>query len=214
VDDGEDWRIRAYTKCPVYDRALSKFYTSGEFKDKEVQTQPVRDAVAAISPALNTSLANWWNVFDAFNVQRTYGVGDPMPPIDDSTYQQVRPWGLPGAHAGGTRHPARHGNWEPKACGHGHPSIAQVIDVANWLETAKMRSNITQNMLGGALLADILVRMDNANKAVSDGKPVSKVLTSPQSSRSDMMRATSCTLIPRVRSLMASWLAPRSTTSC
>jgi hypothetical protein len=48
-----------------------------------------------------------------------------------------------------------------------------VVDLANWLETAKMRSNITQNMLGGALLADVLVRMDNAAKAVAANKAVS-----------------------------------------
>lgn len=135
VDDAEDWRIRAYTKCPAYDRALSRWFGSEDFLAKEAKSKPVRDAVAAASPELNTSLANWWNVFDSFNVYRAYGVGDAMPALDEATYQQV-------------------------------------VDLANWLETAKMRSNITQNMLGGALLADVLVRMENAAKAVAANKAV------------------------------------------
>jgi hypothetical protein len=31
-------------------------------------------AAAAAAACLQTSLANWWNVYDAFNVWRTYGV--------------------------------------------------------------------------------------------------------------------------------------------
>ena len=31
-----------------------------------------------------------WDVFDSFNVWRTYGVGNPMPPMDNATFAQVR----------------------------------------------------------------------------------------------------------------------------
>jgi hypothetical protein len=78
VDDAEDWRIRAYTKCPAYDRALSRWFGSEDFLAKEAQSKPVRDAVAAASPELNTSLANWWNVFDVSCCAVLAAAGPPL----------------------------------------------------------------------------------------------------------------------------------------
>ena len=46
--------------------------------------------VQALLPSPNTSLQNWWNVYDQFNVWRTYGVGDPMPAIDNATFVQIQ----------------------------------------------------------------------------------------------------------------------------
>ena len=46
--------------------------------------------VQSLLPAGNTSLANWWNVYDQFNVWRTYGVGDPMPDLDNATFTKVQ----------------------------------------------------------------------------------------------------------------------------
>jgi hypothetical protein len=49
-------------------------YSSAEFADKEAATAAMRAAVGALPdyPAgLDTTLANWWNVFDAFNVARS-----------------------------------------------------------------------------------------------------------------------------------------------
>lgn len=50
--------------------------------------------------------------------------------------------------------------------------MLQVIDLAMWLETAKMRSNITGNLLGGALLGDIMSRMTSAVEASNAGSQV------------------------------------------
>ena len=46
--------------------------------------------VQSLLPAGNTSLANWWNIYDGYNVWRTYGVGDPMPAINNATFAQVQ----------------------------------------------------------------------------------------------------------------------------
>jgi hypothetical protein len=51
--------------------------------------QALRQKISNVAPQLNTSLANWWNVYDAFNVWRTYRVGDIMPDLDNATYAQV-----------------------------------------------------------------------------------------------------------------------------
>jgi hypothetical protein len=51
--------------------------------------QGLRQQISDEAPQLNTSLANWWNVYDAFNVWRTYRVGDVMPDLDNATYGQV-----------------------------------------------------------------------------------------------------------------------------
>lgn len=42
-----------------------------------------------LAPQLNTSLATWWDVYDSFNVWRTYGVGNPMPHMDNATFSEV-----------------------------------------------------------------------------------------------------------------------------
>jgi hypothetical protein len=44
--------------------------------------------------------------------------------------------------------------------------------VAHWLETSKMRSSLAGNLLGGALLGDILQRLQAAQQAVSGGGEV------------------------------------------
>lgn len=41
-----------------------------------------------------------------------------------------------------------------------------------WLETGKMRSNMTSDLLGGALLGDMLLRIGDAAKAYDAGFPV------------------------------------------
>lgn len=50
--------------------------------------------------------------------------------------------------------------------------ILQTVDLAMWLETSKMRPNLTGNLLGGGLLADMLTRMSAAQQAVSRGSQV------------------------------------------
>jgi hypothetical protein len=161
VQDGEDYLIRGYTKCPAYARRLDRWFGSPEFKAKvyrasflrrgaaggsvhrlhnhrhnhtqppphhtthtpkkqqEDETRALRAAVAAASPpSLNASLASWWNAYDAFNVWRGSGVGDPMPDVSDDQFNQIQA-------------------------------------LAYWLELAKMRSALAGNLLGGALLRDV-----------------------------------------------------------
>lgn len=90
TEDGQDWRIRAYTKCPAYSRDLETWFSSPEFREKEAETLPLRTQIQTlVGPSLNVSLANWWNVYDNFNVWRTYQVGDAMPPVDDNVYAGV-----------------------------------------------------------------------------------------------------------------------------
>lgn len=126
--------IRGYTACPAYDNRLLEWYNSPEFQEKEAESQAFRDAVATqaatIGVKLNTSLTEWWNVFDGFNVYRTYNVGNEMPPVDNETF-------------------------------------AEMQELAYWLETSKMRSNLTGNLLGGALLADLLEFLDRAVTVIS-----------------------------------------------
>ncbi|GAX74513.1 hypothetical protein CEUSTIGMA_g1962.t1 [Chlamydomonas eustigma] len=91
--DSNDDTIRAYTKCPTYDNILSNWYNSTEFLNKSAATQSFRNNIAvqlanfsAAAAAINTSLINWFNVFDAFNVWRTFGLGNPLPDISAADY--------------------------------------------------------------------------------------------------------------------------------
>lgn len=99
AEDGQDWRIRSYTKCPAYNDALERWFTSAEFKRKETETQALRDKVQQVLVGggilnMNVSLATWWNIYDRFNVWKTYKIGDAMPDIDDSLYEQVVELGM------------------------------------------------------------------------------------------------------------------------
>ena len=60
---------------------------------QEDETRALRDSIAASAPSLNTSLAAWWNVYDAFNVWRNSGVGDQMPEITSDQFNQVQALG-------------------------------------------------------------------------------------------------------------------------
>ncbi|GFR50752.1 hypothetical protein Agub_g13018 [Astrephomene gubernaculifera] len=76
-----------------------------------------------------------WNVYDAINVYRTYGVGSPTPTFNDTMF-------------------------------------AKIQQLAYWLETAKMRSNLTSNLLGGVPLADLAAYLQAAAAAAAAGSPV------------------------------------------
>jgi len=89
VSEGQDVAIRAYNKCPAYDRKLARWFASDEFQQKEAETEAVRARVAELAPGLNTSLAQFWNVYDSFNVWRTYRVGEPMPELPADLYQSI-----------------------------------------------------------------------------------------------------------------------------
>lgn len=89
TSDVEDFKIRGYTKCPTYQKRLQHWYASEEFVAKAAATEQLRNEVQAAAPQLNTSLSNWWNVYDAFNVWKTYGVGDQMQPLSNVTYTKV-----------------------------------------------------------------------------------------------------------------------------
>lgn len=51
-------------------------------------------------------------------------------------------------------------------------SPLQTVELAMWLETSKMWPNLTSNLLGGGLLADILGRLDAAQQAVAEDSQV------------------------------------------
>lgn len=105
-EDGDGALVRGYSACPAYDARLLTWYNSSEFAQKEADTAALRAQVAAAGPpGLDTSLRNWWNVYDSWNVYRTYGVGDPMPDISDDLFAQIQqvggagrggPWARPG----------------------------------------------------------------------------------------------------------------------
>lgn len=139
VAESQDWLIRGYTRCPAYEKRLQTWFTSEEFKTKESDSAGLRAAVAAADPSLNTSLANWWNVYDAYNVWRTYGVGGARPDIDNATY-------------------------------------AEMVSLAQWLETSKMRSSLAGNLLGGALLGRLMQALDAAAGAHVNGSTYYKLL--------------------------------------
>ncbi|TFJ86908.1 hypothetical protein NSK_001996 [Nannochloropsis salina CCMP1776] len=127
TEEGQDWRIRAYTKCPTYDRDLERWFQSPEFRAKEAESLSLRTWVQALAgPAVNVSLAEWWNVYDRFQVRQASVDRDEVPQVlDDETYEGM-------------------------------------VALAMWLETAKMRSSLVQNRVGGGLLADVLGRMEQA----------------------------------------------------
>mmetsp|Transcript_22540 Transcript_22540/g.67104 ORF Transcript_22540/g.67104 Transcript_22540/m.67104 type:complete len:583 (-) Transcript_22540:1111-2859(-) len=96
VDD-EDAIIRTYIKCPKYNQVLQSWYASAEFQAMEAESAQLRDRVnAAIQGCdngcrqnLDTSLLNWYNVWDAFNTRRNFGSGPEVPVISDEDYQEM-----------------------------------------------------------------------------------------------------------------------------
>lgn len=60
VSDSEDWRIRGYSKCPAYQKRLTAWLNSDAFKQKEQDTQQLRQQIQDLAPQLNTSLAMWY----------------------------------------------------------------------------------------------------------------------------------------------------------
>lgn len=134
VAEHEDWRIRGYTRCPAYERRLADWLLhSPEFAQKSKESAALRERVGKLVPHLNNSLANWWNVYDALNVWRTYGVGEPTPPLDNATF-------------------------------------ADVVELAYWLETRKMAPALAGNLLGGAIVGDLLGRLEAAERGSSGGQ--------------------------------------------
>lgn len=45
ISDSEDWRIRGYAKCPAYQQRLSAWLRSDDFKQKEQESQALREQV-------------------------------------------------------------------------------------------------------------------------------------------------------------------------
>ena len=51
----------------------------------------------SIKPGLDVKLQDFWNVYDAWNVYVSYGVGEPMPTVNETIYNEVGGGG-PGYH--------------------------------------------------------------------------------------------------------------------
>eukprot|EP00198_Chlamydomonas_reinhardtii_P012622 XP_001701959.1 predicted protein [Chlamydomonas reinhardtii] len=82
-----------FGECPAYQDALEGWFGSAEFQSQANASAGLRAQVAARWPGTDTSLENWWNVYDAINVYRSYGLGAPTPnftdiftPIQDLAY--------------------------------------------------------------------------------------------------------------------------------
>lgn len=66
-------------KCPTFNQRLMAWYNSAEFLAKSEESRPLRAYIASIVPGygafatLDTSLENFWNVYDMFSVWRSYG---------------------------------------------------------------------------------------------------------------------------------------------
>eukprot|EP00201_Polytomella_parva_P024576 CAMPEP_0175044856 /NCGR_PEP_ID=MMETSP0052_2-20121109/4064_1 /TAXON_ID=51329 ORGANISM="Polytomella parva, Strain SAG 63-3" /NCGR_SAMPLE_ID=MMETSP0052_2 /ASSEMBLY_ACC=CAM_ASM_000194 /LENGTH=395 /DNA_ID=CAMNT_0016308251 /DNA_START=318 /DNA_END=1505 /DNA_ORIENTATION=+ len=91
TNDTNDALVRAYTKCPAYDNILLNWYNSSQFKNMSTQSATLRSTIQnSYLLGYDTSLQNWWNIFDAFNTFMTYGVGDPVPILPTVIYNQVQ----------------------------------------------------------------------------------------------------------------------------
>lgn len=93
--DTNDVTTRAYSSCNSFNKILSSWYLSPEFNSKANETATFRNTIlqAYINSnmtAIDTSLINWYNVWDAFNVYRSYGVGDPVPNITSTQFSQMQ----------------------------------------------------------------------------------------------------------------------------
>ncbi|KAJ9532610.1 hypothetical protein QJQ45_010698 [Haematococcus lacustris] len=133
--DRDDRLIRTYNKCPAYDARLMAWFDSPQFQAKARDTAALRAGFQALAPGLDCSLENWWNVYDAWNVWQTFGIGDPLPALNTSMFSQL-------------------------------------VQLATWGEISKMSSNLTSNLLGGPLLADMLAYMDTTASAALSGTQV------------------------------------------
>lgn len=88
VEATEDYKLRSFEYCPAYKRVLDQWYDSEEFKTKEKDTEEFRENIHKLAPELNVSLRNWHDVRRAFFLSN-FGVGDPMPKVDNGTYAKV-----------------------------------------------------------------------------------------------------------------------------
>jgi len=92
--DEDDVLVRAYSKCPLYLLRLLAWYSSPEFDAVHISSAPLRALVAQLPgwPAgvsNDTSLVNWYNIYDAFSVSRS-GYGDPMPTVNTTVWAQMK----------------------------------------------------------------------------------------------------------------------------
>jgi hypothetical protein len=114
-----------------------------------------------------------------------------MPHIDDDTFDQVRhPAAAASLGSGGGSSSSSSKCKAPPVISTSsahtlplspHPCCCvsracQVVDLAMWLETAKMDPELTGNVLGGGLLGDILHHMTVAEQAVQSNSKVPMTL--------------------------------------
>ena len=93
--DRNDITIRAYSKCNTFDGILTTWYSSPEFLSKAKETLSFRNSILQAYldqniTAPDTSLTNWYNIWDSFNVYRSYQVGDIVPSINSTHYSQMQ----------------------------------------------------------------------------------------------------------------------------
>jgi hypothetical protein len=139
-----------------------------------------------------SSLETFWNMYDALGVWTTYGAGQPpQANISRDNLTRVGGWCTsPHAHAllppchtwctarwvqsdhiqlGQAVQPGRGVASSTDAHTPYRPPL-QVQQLANWLETSKMRSSMAGNLLGGALLGDMLHWLQQAVVGIRTGE--------------------------------------------
>lgn len=169
--DADDILVRAYTKCPAFEKRLAAWYASGAFAAKAAETAAFRNSIGALLQSRPTGVApdvrleNWYNVYDQFNVYLKTGAVIRLLPGRRAAFA----WnGAITSCAGGSHAPSLTPPAAPPP-GHGDPmpavnasTYAQIAALASWLETSKMASSLTGSLLSAPLLADLSSRLATA----------------------------------------------------
>ncbi|KAJ8902018.1 hypothetical protein NDN08_004219 [Rhodosorus marinus] len=123
----DDFLIRAYTKCPNFSDRLNDLYASEEFQNKERETRDFRTAWA---PAFSepTTLENWWNVFDKYNLALNYGShnGRDVDVPEDVSLDEAR------------------------------NAFPEMQELAEWVELRRYSPDMVVDDVGGRLLGEIV----------------------------------------------------------
>uniref|UniRef100_A0A7S3E6W9 Acid phosphatase n=1 Tax=Rhodosorus marinus TaxID=101924 RepID=A0A7S3E6W9_9RHOD len=123
----DDFLIRAYTKCPNFSERLNDFYASEEFQNKEQETREFRNVWA---PAFSepTTLENWWNVFDKYNLALNYGShnGRDVDVPEDVSLDEAR------------------------------IAFPEMKELAEWVELRRYSPDLVADDVGGRLLGEIV----------------------------------------------------------
>ncbi|KAJ3890255.1 histidine phosphatase superfamily [Lentinula edodes] len=72
VEPSNDRSLESWTDCPAFEKHISEFYASDEFKAKEKDAQPFFNSVKDFVFGRPTTLENAWNLYDYINSELTH----------------------------------------------------------------------------------------------------------------------------------------------